>query len=286
MILPLFFIKISVLDFELSTTEPANAGDNNPTTEHQQVEYQVVLEHDGADDDEGIDHGDGNSPDTETEETQYVVWEDLMGELEGEGHEGGQIHITIDEDGNHQVIHTTESPEVVTEQQVEEKTSISGSTADPATRLMLPPDSESLITPPVGMDLREAKAAAIDSSTNKKDLKQLMNIFIYECSMCTFSFRTEQELALHIYAFHRMASFNCEQCDFVTQDIEQFRRHEALHDGSLLLNAARIQGSGSTYICTQCMEGPFDNKVQLKTHVKIKHAAVECPVCKISLPSR
>lgn len=81
------------------------------------------------------------------------------------------------------------------------------------------------------------------SSGSKKEAAQvlseeqkLLDNFIFVCSICFGSFRTEKDVSVHKYVIHKVASYICsyydegnEGCDFVSQDVEIFKKHEALH---------------------------------------------------------
>ncbi|OTF75929.1 hypothetical protein BLA29_014451, partial [Euroglyphus maynei] len=56
-------------------------------------------------------------------------------------------------------------------------------------------------------------------------LKQLFNLYIFECGKCSYSFQSERELSLHNYIVHNIPSYNCDRCDYVTQDTEKYNRH-------------------------------------------------------------
>lgn len=116
--------------------------------------------------------------------------------------------------------------------------------------------------------------ALLSTENNPQQLKHLMNLFIYECSNCTFSFRSELELAKHNYEAHNITSYKCPDCDFVTQDIETFQRHEATH-----------KNKPKQHICLVCSES-FQSTSALESHRKLKHVSYECKICKMAIANR
>lgn len=142
-------------------------------------------------------------------------------------------------------------------------------------------DSNDDLTPDISTEAKEStkekNAVMTDNveETNPSQLRQLMNIFIYECSKCEFSFRSEMELAKHNYEVHQIASYKCQKCDFVTQDIEKFRRHELVHKCDTM----------QKFVCQLCCDS-FESESDLQLHRKKNHLTFECSICKVVMQNR
>ena len=260
------------------------------SSQGHELQYQVVLASDP--DDENENHHRNvvaeatilpvatNVPGIGTKmignEEEFMVWDaSSIGELL----KNGNIQITIEDQNSQEEMTTATRPdEISPTTTVVHSPTTAHDTHDQILITATTTSEPALCHEKVTVNSSSSLGINLKSDPIKSaiDIKQLMNAFIYECSMCTFSFRTEQELSLHIYAFHKMTSFNCAYCDYVTQDIEQYRKHELLHDGSI---------PGPKFLCSQCMES-FDTEDGLKSHSKFKHNSVHCPICQILLANR
>lgn len=116
-------------------------------------------------------------------------------------------------------------------------------------------------------------------NNEKHNLKQLMNLYIFECSLCNYSFRSEKELSTHYYHVHNLPSYHCIHCNFITQDSGKYQRHELTHQ-SVEQNMVK-----TSFVCTICSES-FNSNNDLEHHLNRNHRKFHCEICKIDMPNR
>ncbi|XP_027206012.2 uncharacterized protein LOC113799560 [Dermatophagoides pteronyssinus] len=134
---------------------------------------------------------------------------------------------------------------------------------------------------PLIMTSKSSELTVIDDKTFGDDehhLKQLFNLYIYECTKCSYSFQSEREFSLHNYIVHNIPSYNCGRCEYVTQDTEKYNRHVQLHDKSK--NNDKADCNMELSICTICSES-FSSEFDLRQHLNDAHQSYRCPHCDV-----
>lgn len=122
-----------------------------------------------------------------------------------------------------------------------------------------------------------------DKSDDEQQLKQLSNLYIFECTNCSYSFQSEREFSLHNYIVHKIPSYNCGRCDYVTQDTEKYNRHVQLHDKNERNNKTGCISELS--ICALCSES-FASEFDLQQHLHDDHQTYRCPHCDLVVMNR